>query len=294
MHSEFGLQAICCVFGKSRQAYYKYLKEEKKQLYQEAIIVKMIGEIRVQMPRIGGRKLFYLLKEPLQKNNIEIGRDKLFDIMAGYGLQIRRRKRRKIITTDSNHPFKKYPNLIKTLTVMLPNQLWVSDITYIPLTGKYCYLSLITDGYSRKVIGYCIYPTLQKEGPLAALEMALATLNPKHETLIHHSDRGLQYCSKEYTDLLGDNKITISMTEQGDPYENAIAERVNGILKTEFGLDKAFRNLEEAKQAVDNTIRIYNEQRPHSSCNYLTPGQAHLQKGALQKRWKQQHEIVIQ
>jgi putative transposase len=294
LHPEFGLQAICYVFGKSRQAYYKYLKEDKKQLYQEAIIVKMIAEIRLQMPRIGGRKLFYLLKEPLQKNNIEIGRDKLFDIMAGYGLRIRRRKRRKVITTDSNHPFKKYPNLIKTLTVMLPNQLWVSDITYIPLAGKYCYLSLITDGYSRKVMGYCLYPTLEKEGPIAALKMALATLNPKHETLIHHSDRGLQYCSKEYTDLLGGNKITISMTERGDPYENAIAERVNGILKTEFGLDKAFRNLEEAKQEVDNTIKIYNEQRPHSSCNYLTPGQAHLQKGALQKRWKQQHESSIQ
>ncbi len=280
------------MFGKSRQAYYKFLKEERKQLYQEAIIVKMIAEIRAQMPRIGGRKLFYLLKEPLQENNIELGRDKFFDIMAGYGLQIRRRKRRKIITTDSNHPFKKYPNLIKTLVVMLPNRLWVSDITYIPLTGKHSYLSLITDGYSRKVVGYCLYPTLQKEGPLTALKMALATINPREKMLIHHSDRGLQYCSKEYTDLLGDNKITISMTEQGDPYENAIAERINGILKTEFNLDKAFRNFEEAKQAVDSAIQVYNEQRPHSSCNYLTPGQAHLQKGVLQKRWKQHHESI--
>lgn len=279
------------MFGKSRQAYYKYLKQEKQQLYQEAIIVKMIADIRAQMPRIGGRKLFYLLKEPLQKNDIEIGRDKLYDIMAAYGLRIRKRKRRKVITTDSNHPFKKYPNLIKTLVVMRPNHLWVSDITYIPLVGKYCYLSLITDGYSRKILGYCLYPTLQKEGPLEALKMALSTLATRHETLIHHSDRGLQYCSSQYTDLLVTSSITISMTEQGDPYENAIAERVNGILKTEFGLDKIFKTFEEAKQAVENAIRIYNEQRPHSSCNYLTPQQAHLQKGVLQKRWKQ-HECA--
>ena len=293
MHSEFCLQAICCVFGKSRQAYYKQLKEDKKQLYKEAIIVKMITAIREQMPCIGGRKLYYMLKEPLVHNDIDIGRDKLFDIMAGYGLRIRRRKRRKVITTDSNHPFKKYQNLIKTLTVMIPNQLWVSDITYIPLISKYCYLSLITDGYSRKVVGYCLYPTLQKQGPLTALKKALATLDRRQEMLTHHSDRGLQYCSKEYIDMLGDNKITISMTEKGDPYENAIAERVNGILKTEFGLDKTFRNLEEAKLAVDDAIRIYNEQRPHSSCNYLTPQQAHLHKGTLQKRWKQQHETII-
>lgn len=294
MHPEFGLQAICCVFGKSRQAYYKYLTQEKKQLYEEAIIVKMIAEIRVQMPRIGGRKLFHMLKDPLQKNGIDIGRDKLYDIMAAYGLRIRKRKRRKVKTTDSNHPFKKYPNLIRTFIAMLPNQLWVSDITYISMIGRHSYLSLITDGYSRKVIGYCLYQTLEKEGPLEALRMAVISRPSKRHRLIHHSDRGLQYCSKDYIDLLDKNNITISMTEQGDPYENAVAERVNGILKTEFGLDKTFRNFEEAKQAVDNAIRIYNEQRPHSSCNYLTPQQAHLQKGELQKRWKSRNESINQ
>ena len=282
------------MFGKTKQAYHKHIKQKKKQLYQQAIIVKMIASIREQMPRIGGRKLYHMLKEPLLNNNIDFGRDKLFDIMAEYGLHVRRRKRRKVITTDSNHPFKKYPNLIKTLTVTLPNQLWVSDITYIPLTGKYGYLSLITDGYSRKVLGHCLYPTLEKEGPLTALKIALAGHKGKHEMLIHHSDRGLQYCSKEYTELLGENKISISMTEQGDPYENAIAERVNGILKTEFNLYKTFGNMEEARQAIDNAIKIYNEQRPHSSCNYLTPQQAHLQNGALKKRWKKRNEVISQ
>lgn len=293
MHPEFGLQAICHVFGKSRQAHYKYLKEEQKQLYQEAIIVKLITAIRAQMPRIGGRKLLYLLQEPFRNNEIDIGRDKLYDVMATYGLRIRQRKRRKVQTTNSNHPFKKYPNLIKTFIAIHPDQLWVSDITYIPLIGKYCYLSLITDAYSRKILGYCLYASLEKEGPLEALRMALSALAGRPIRLIHHSDRGLQYCSREYTGLLDKYGITISMTEQGDPYENAIAERVNGILKTEFGLDKTFKNIDEAKLAISNAIKVYNEQRPHSSCNYLTPEQAHLQKGVLQKRWKKRKEKAL-
>lgn len=285
MHPSKGLQAICYAFGKSRQGYYKHLKAEKEQLYQEAVIVKLISVERIAMPRLGGSKLFFLLKAPMLSHGIDIGRDKFYNVMYDYGLKVRRRRRRKPITTDSNHPFKKYPNLIKGLFVTGPNQLWVSDITYIPLIGTFCYLSLITDSYSRKIVGYCLYPTLQRFGPLSALKRALKDNIPA-STLIHHSDRGLQYCCSDYTEVLSKNKVTISMTEKGDPYENALAERVNGILKCEFLLDRCFKNFQEASRTVADSIRIYNEQRPHSSCDYLTPEQAHQKSGVLAKRWR--------
>lgn len=237
------------------------------------------------MPRIGTRKLHYMLTDTLQKHNISIGRNKLFDLLAEYGLLVRRRRRKRINTTDSNHPFRKYPNLIRELQVLRPDHLWVSDITYLSLTDGFCYLSLVTDAYSRKIIGYCLYPTLKKEGPVQALKMAVAD-RVYRQPLIHHSDRGLQYCCNDYTGLLGQSGISISMTEKGDPYENAIAERINGILKTEFDLDRDFSSFNEAKATVDKAIDVYNHQRPHASCNYLTPAQAHLQQGLLPTKWK--------
>lgn len=244
------------------------------------------------MPRLGTRKLYYLLSETLLKHNINIGRDKLFDLLAEYGLLIRRRKRKRVNTTDSNHPFRKYPNLIRDLNVLRPNHLWVSDITYISITDNFCYLSLVTDAYSRKIVGYCLHPTLKKEGPLQALNMALENYKVSEtERLLHHSDRGLQYCCTDYIATLEDNNICISMTEKGDPYENAIAERVNGILKTEFMLDRDFENLEAANAATEAAIVTYNNQRPHSSCDYLTPEQAHVTTGKLPSRWKKKKVI---
>ena len=244
-------------------------------------------EIREQMPRLGTRKLYYLLSETLVKHDISIGRDKLFDLLAEYGLLIRRRKRKRVNTTDSNHPFRKYPNLIRELNVLRPNHLWVSDITYISLVDNFCYLSLITDAYSRKIVGYCLHPNLKKEGPLQALNMALeGWASNGSEPLLHHSDRGLQYCCTDYIAMLEDKSICISMTEKGDPYENAIAERVNGILKTEFMLDKDFDNIIIARAATETAIATYNRQRPHSSCDYLTPEQAHSKTGKLPSRWK--------
>ncbi|MFY9309191.1 MAG: IS3 family transposase [Bacteroidia bacterium] len=281
------MNTICDVFGRTRQAVYKRLKQSDVLTMQQAIVIKMIEAVRQDMPRVGGRKLFHLLKEPLQEHGIDIGRDKLFTIMSEYGLLVRRRKRRKTITTDSNHPFFKYPNLIRTMEVTYPNELWVSDITYIRLINDYCYLNLITDAYSRKIVGYCLWKNLSREGTIKALEMALSE-NPKklNQPLIHHSDRGLQYCSQEYTGLLDFYGVAISMTEHSDPYENAIAERVNGILKSEFHIDKGFKTFELAKEAIDKGIYIYNEKRPHSSCNYLTPNQAHKITGRLIKKWK--------
>ncbi|PQJ12423.1 transposase [Flavipsychrobacter stenotrophus] len=239
------------------------------------------------MPRIGTRKLHYMLTETLEKHNISIGRNKLFDLLADYGLLVRRRKRKRINTTDSNHPFRRYPNLIRELRVLRPNHLWVSDITYLSLSEGFCYLSLVTDAYSRRIVGYCLYPTLKKEGPLNALKMALNSLNYTIKAaLIHHSDRGLQYCCADYTSALADIGISISMTEKGDPYENAIAERVNGILKCEFAIDRDFKDIEQAKEEVDNAIAIYNQLRPHASCDYLTPDQAHQKERLLTAKWK--------
>jgi len=239
------------------------------------------------MPRIGTRKLYYLLSDTLQQHSIKIGRDKLFDLLAASGLLVRRRKRRKASTTDANHPFRKYPNLVRELEVNRPDQLWVSDITYLSLSEGFCYLSLLTDAYSRKILGYSLQPSLKKEGPLSALGLALATLQGRaKDPLIHHSDRGMQYCCADYTALLQYNDISISMTEKGDPYENAIAERVNGILKDEFLLDQTFDSYEQAASAVTDAIHIYNNLRPHASCGYLTPQEAHQKQGLLKAKWK--------
>ena len=229
-----------------------------------------------------------MLSQSLQRHKIRLGRDRFFNLLAENGMLVRKRKRKKVQTTDSNHPFKKYPNLIKDLNIDQANQVWVSDITYLPLVGsRFCYLSLITDAYSRKIVGYCLYPSLAAEGPIEALKMALASIKtPANYSLIHHSDRGSQYCSKSYIEILDGDKVCISMAEKGNPYENAIAERVNGILKSEFGLDRLFKNYEAAAAVVAEAIHIYNEQRPHASCDYLTPNQAHEKQGKLTRRWQ--------
>lgn len=237
------------------------------------------------MPRLGTRKLYHMLTEPLEKHGIRIGRDKFFDLLQKYGLLVRRRKRKRIYTTDSNHRFNRYPNLIKEAVPNAANQIWVSDITYISLKGGFAYLSLITDAYSRMIVGYCLYPTLQRQGPINALTMALEGKEGA-AGLIHHSDRGIQYCCDDYIQLLTSNSIQISMTEKGDPYENAIAERVNGILKAEFGLNKTFVSFDEAIKAVEQAVEIYNTLRPHASCDYLTPQIAHQKQGIIKNRWK--------
>lgn len=287
MFPDFSLQTICDVFGKTRQAHYKREKRREFLVMQQAMVVKLVEEIRVELPRIGGRKLYHLLKKPLLEHGIDIGRDKLFFILSECGLLVKKRRRRKPITTDSDHPFYKYPNLIKELTILYPNQVWVSDITYISLAPGFCYLSLITDAYSRRIVGYSLWRNLSKEGPLNALKMAIAQLEGKRSSpMIHHSDRGLQYCCADYIRILELNCIAISMTLNGDPYENAQAERVNGILKTEFNLDRGFRSFEIALESVTRAIQSYNFARPHASCNYLTPDEAYSLNGEIKKRWK--------
>lgn len=277
---------VCGVFGRTRQAWYKQQRHVGFEGLHHAILLDCVRELREGIPRIGTRKLLHMLKGPMQEHSIQIGRDKFFDLLGEHGLLVRRRRRRKAVTTDSNHPFYKYPNLVKDMSVSAAEQVWVSDITYIRLVNDFAYLSLVTDVYSRKVVGYCLYPTLERTGPLLAVKMAIGQRTGKGR-LIHHSDRGLQYCCTDYTKLMEQNNITISMTAKGNPYENAIAERMNGILKHQFGLAQTFKNYTEAKAAADKAIRIYNDHCPHGSCNYLTPSEAHQKQGLLISKWKQ-------
>lgn len=294
LYPQIAIQKFCTVFGKSRQAWYYAISRGQQQDMTDSLIVKMITEIRGQQPRLGTRKLYYLLRPKLQEHKIKIGRDKLFEILQRYGLLIRHRKR-KAITTDSNHPFYKYDNLIQQLILRAKNQLWVSDITYISLKEGFAYLSLITDAFSRKIVGYCLWPTLAAQGCINALDMALEQIGRYKilKQLIHHSDRGVQYCCADYVQRLKAYHIQISMSYNGDPYQNAIAERINGILKTEFGLHKNFESIEKANQAMQAAVELYNNKRPHSSLNYLTPNQAHHLTGIIKRNWKNYKKVCI-
>lgn len=227
----------------------------------------------------------------LDAHNFQIGRDAFFDLLAEHGLLVRKRKRRGCITTLSRHRFKKYPNIIRGFIPTCPNQLWVSDITYIHMKNGFVYLSLITDAYSRKIVGFCLSETLAAKGPLKALKMALEE-NKNIQGLKHHSDRGVQYCCDEYVKQLLDKAIKISMTENGDPLENAIAERVNGILKTEL-LEEAYQNYSDAQWAVAKAVSTYNHLRPHGSIDNLKPVQAHQMCGQIPKRWKSYYKQIM-
>lgn len=284
-HPTTGIERCCKLFGKTRHAYYDYIWRMRSDLLKDELILQLVSEIRTQLPRLGTRKLQHLLNEKLAAHRIDVGRDYLFELLARYKLLIRSR-RRNVITTNSRHWMHKYSNLITAVNITRPEQVWVSDITYIRLTNGFVYLSLITDAYSRRIIGYHLRKDLTAQGCVKALEMALTNRLYPATSLIHHSDRGSQYCCKEYVDLLRTNNIAISMTQNGDPYENAIAERVNGIIKSEFSLYSSQFGFDETCGLVQKSIDAYNQLRPHSSCDYLTPDQAHRQSGTLKKRWK--------
>lgn len=280
-----GIGSLCRLFGKTRHAYYDHQWRSLDQGLQDEVVLQHVHQIRTHLPRVGTVKLHKMLVEPLQKHQIKIGRDYLFDLMREHRLQIRRRKRR-VVTTDSRHWMHKYANLVKGLEVWRPEQVWVSDITYIRMAAQWGYLSLITDAYSRKIMGFCFRTDLSAQGCIEALQMALKKRSYPQMNTIHHSDRGSQYCSQGYVDLLLQNNIAISMTENGDPYENALAERVNGIIKSEFDLYHSPVGLEQTTNKIRKSIQAYNTLRPHSSCDFLTPQVAHQQSGLLKKRWK--------
>ena len=228
------------------------------------------------------------MQKDLDKNNIKIGRDAMFDLLREFDMLVKTR-RFKHYTTNSNHSLQKYPNQIKDVIPTAPNRLWVSDITYIEGSKGFNYLSLITDAYSRKIVGHCLSENYSVKGTIEALRKALKE-NKIKEGLIHHSDRGVQYCSKEYTSILKKKKVVISMTENGSPYENAMAERVNGILKTEL-LKSKYEDRQEAIKEIDKAIAIYNNKRPHLSIGMLTPKQAHLQNGELKSLWRKKCSV---
>lgn len=287
-YSTRSLSHICSLFGVTRQAYYQHSWNIEEVSTCDMLIVKEVYRLRALHPQMGVRKLYCMLESFLLEHSIKIGRDKLFDLLAFHKLLVRKRKRR-VQTTYSSHWLRKYPNLIKEKSPVSINQLWVSDITYWKInTDKHVYVSLITDAYSRKIVGYNVAETMEAIESIAALQMALSALGADRPLqLIHHSDRGIQYCSAKYVKLLQDYKIQISMTENGDPLENAIAERVNGIIKEEYLNHYQINNIEEAKKQLVKTIKLYNEQRPHMSISNQTPESVHKNKQAeVQRKWK--------
>ena len=256
---------------------------------EDTLLIEQVKQIRQEHPSLGVRKLYLKLQPFMQTHNIKLGRDGLFSLLSAHNLLIRKRKRR-IQTTQSLHRFKKYPNQIKDFVATSANQLWVSDITYFPLADKYCYISLITDAYSHKIVGYQVGESLAAVESIKALRMALSGLCAlkSHAKLIHHSDRGIQYCSDEYIKLLESHQISISMTQDGDPRENAIAERVNGIIKEEYLAHYALTTIQQAKATLDRVVELYNSDRPHMSIGNLSPNEIHHGEETIQvtKLWK--------
>lgn len=232
---------------------------------------------RKQLPRLGTRKVHYLIKEDLQQQGLKFGRDKLFALMQQYGILIKPR-RRYIQTTMSKHWLRKWPNIIKNKQVKHPDEVWVSDITYLKTEQGNCYLNMVTDMYSRKIVGYAIDDTMEAATMIEALIMAIRQRKYPFISTIHHSDRGMQYCSKEYESLTKKNNIRLSMTENGDPYENALAERMNRTIKEEFGMDKVLKNKEQVKLLVPESILLYNQKRPHLALHMKTPEQVYQTK----------------
>ena len=267
------MSALCKQLKRTRQSYYKSLKRQTQNLHTSQKLMKLIQPIRQLMPRLGGRKLLYMIQEQLVKNEVQMGRDRFFHWLRGQNLLIRP-KRRYINTTQSHHRFWVYDNLIEGLSLDKPNQLWVSDITYLRTRDGFCYLALITDAFSRKIVGYDVSDSLELQGCLRALKSALQTASDLGQ-LIHHSDRGFQYCSGQYTYVLKSNNIRISMAEKGNCYQNALAERVNGILKNEFNLDMIFNSTEHAIKTTQQSIYIYNQHRPHWALGLKTPQYCH-------------------
>lgn len=262
------------MFGIDRQVYYRRKKRIANNKDIATQVIELIQPIRAKMPRIGTRKLYYLLETELRKLNI--GRDKLLAILkANHMIILPKRSYR--ITTNTHHRFYKHKDLVNGLYINRPEQVWVSDITYIGNRGDNSYLALVTDAYSKKIVGYDLSNSLSVHGSLRALQMAIKARVYPSENLIHHSDKGVQYCCNEYQEKLIKNKITCSMTESYDPYSNAIAERVNGILKQEFNLEGYKVNRDILRTIVQESIDIYNRERPHLSCSYLTPTQMHNQ-----------------
>jgi len=273
----------CTLFGVDRQVYYRKIKRRITRQSNAIKVVSMVLEIRQTMPRIGAKKLYFLLNNELKQ--LKTGRDKFINILRANHLLIIP-KRSYHITTNSHHRFRKHQNQILELQIQRPEQVWVSDITYIGKRENPYYLSLVTDAYSKKIMGFNVADNMNTQSTLVALENAVKHRKDRDLSLIHHSDRGLQYCANEYQKLLNKSKIKCSMTQNSDPYENAVAERINGILKQEFNIDKYNQSLPIMKQIIKEVVEIYNNKRPHYSNFMLTPNQMHMQNQIKMRTYK--------
>ena len=289
----------CKLLGVSTQAYYKHGDTDLRKLAEEAFCVEYVKRIRQKDRGIGGGKLWQMYRKEFGEEH-GVGYNRFYDIIERHNLKVRRRRRR-ARTTDSGHDLPLYPNLTRELIPLRPNQLWVSDITYMVIhldarRGEYdfCYLSLVTDYYTKEIIGWCVGETLEARFAIEALEMALGRLGGRRDIdLIHHSDRGVQYASYAYTDILRKHNIRISMTECGDPRDNAVAERVNGIVKNELLQGMSFFSIQEVRKALKVAIDFYNNERPHMSLEWRTPAEAALCSGELKKKWTSYREKAI-
>ena len=271
------------MIGINRQYYYRSKKSKLSKHTLAEKVIALVNAIRQKMPRIGTRKLYHKLQGSLVK--LKVGRDKLFDILRANDLLIKP-KRQYHITTDSHHRFKKHKNLVENLMITRPEQVFVSDITYVGNRENPMYLALVTDAYSKKIMGYNLSNSLGAKGAILALKMAIKNRVYQEKDLIHHSDRGLQYCCDAYQKALTKSTIKCSMTEKYDPYQNAVAERINGILKQEFIGDLKINDIELMELLIENSIDIYNTDRPHYSNFMLTPNQMHLQSDLKMRTYK--------
>ena len=267
--------STCELIGINRQVYYRLNWSKAKGQETAKKVIEIVRTGRMKMPRLGSRKLYVNHHQSFKE--IGVGRDKLFKILKANHLLIKPLKSYRI-TTDSHHRFRKHKNLVSNITINRPEQVWVSDITYIGNRGNHRYLALVTDAYSKKIVGYDISNSLSASGSIRALSMAIKTRKNKHESLIHHSDRGIQYCCNEYQKRLIKYEIKCSMTEAYDPYENAVAERINRVLKEEFLLEQYHVDLTTMKKIIKETVMVYNHDRPHISCHMKTPVQMHKQR----------------
>ena len=275
---------MCKLFGISRQSYYQGLDRQAKKKEEQKDIVTKVVEIRKRHKHMGGKKLYSKLVSKFKEDNIKCGRDKLFYILREENLLVKYKKRY-IKTTDSKHLFRKYTNLIQELDINRAEQVFASDITYIRTSKGFMYLFLITDVYSKQIMGWELSDNMKVINAIKALKMAVKNRKYPKRKLIHHSDRGIQYCNPAYIEELNKNNISVSMTTKYDPYENAVAERVNGILKMEYDIGGKFVGLKDAMREIKYAIWLYNTDRPHLSCHGLVPIEAHLKENYKLKKW---------
>lgn len=264
---------MCRYCQVSRQSYYKLYRQQEQEVAKQAIIVQQVQQIRREQLRLGTRKIYHELQPQLRQMGIRLGRDKFFELLRCHDLLVKRR-RKYAVTTNSDHPYRRYGNELEKATITGPGQAWVSDITYLRAGKGFVYLSLVTDRYSRKIVGWHVDVSLGVEATMKSLRQAMAGCKDPRG-IIHHSDRGIQYCSYPYTYFLKDKGMIISMGAVGNCYENAVAERVNGILKDEYALDSEFTDLQQAIKATRQAVYLYNYKRPHWSLNFKKPAEVH-------------------